>query len=215
MDRGKIVLLSLAKGRLGGDDANFLGLILLPKILQAALSRVDLPPRERRDVAVYIDEFHNYATDVLALMLAEARKYHVGLVLANQHIEQLTPDIRSAVIGNAGSIVAFRLGLKDAAAMEEILAPSPITAHHLSGLPNYTAYARLLVSGEPTPTFTLATEPVTLRRDERRAERIRARSRERYGRPVAQVDAEMSCRASLEPNEPSTQRHRRLDLVVQ
>lgn len=198
MDTGKIVLLSLAKGLVGGDDANFLGLILLPKILQAALSRVALPDRERRDVSLYIDEFQNYATDALALMLAEARKYHVSLVLANQHIEQLSPDIRNAVIGNVGSVVAFRLGLKDALAMEEILAPSPVTAQHLTTLPNFNAYARLLVHGQPSPTFTLATERVARNWNEARATRTRALSRKAYGRPRQDVDAEMNQRAQLE-----------------
>lgn len=197
MDSGKIVLLSLAKGRVGGENANFLGLVLLPKILQAALSRVDLPDHERRDVSLYIDEFQNYATDALALMLAEARKYHLSLILANQHIGQLTPEIRDAVIGNVGSLVAFRLGLTDAAAMEHMLEPTPVTAQHLNGLPDYTAYARVLVQGQRTPTFTLQTEPVTQKLDLARVERIRMRSRTLYGRPRAAVDEEMNLRAKL------------------
>ncbi|HEV7129189.1 MAG TPA: DUF87 domain-containing protein [Ktedonobacterales bacterium] len=197
MDSGKIVLLSLAKGMLGGDDANFLGLILLPKILQAALSRVTIREKDRRDVTLYIDEFQNYATDALALMLAEARKYHVSLTLANQHMGQLTPEIRDAVIGNVGSLIAFRLGLKDAAAMEEILAPSPVLARHLNDLPNFTAYSRLLVGGQRTPAFLLATEPVTRARAEARARRVRGLSRKTYGRAKADVDADMERRAQL------------------
>ena len=104
MNGGKIVLLNLAKGRLGSENANFLGLILLPMILRAALSRARLPDSQRRDVSLVVDEFHNYATDSLALMLAEARKYHVGLTLANQHVGQLTGEIRDALLGNVGSI---------------------------------------------------------------------------------------------------------------
>ncbi len=122
MDSQKIVLLSLAKGLVGSDNANFLGLILLPKILQAALSRASLPISERREVMLYIDEFQNYATDSLALMLAEARKYRLSLTLANQHVGQLTQEIRDAVIGNVGSILSFRLGLADALAMENLWA---------------------------------------------------------------------------------------------
>ena len=123
MDSGKIVLMSLAKGRLGSANANFLGLILLPMILQAALSRASLPVEQRRDVALYVDEFQNYATDSLAQMLAESRKYHLSLTLANQHVGQLTSEIRDAVIGNVGSILSFRLGAADAAAMSRFWPP--------------------------------------------------------------------------------------------
>jgi hypothetical protein len=130
-------------------------------------------------------------------MLAEARKYHVSLTLANQHMGQLTPEIRDAVIGNVGSLIAFRLGLKDAAAMEEILAPSPVLARHLNDLPNFTAYSRLLVGGQRTPAFLLATEPVTRARAEARARRVRGLSRKTYGRAKADVDADMERRAQL------------------
>jgi hypothetical protein len=201
MDSGKIVLLSLAKGRVGADNANFLGLILLPKILQAALARVDTPEADRRPVNLYIDEFQNYATDALSQMLSEARKYRLGLTLANQHIGQLTPEIRDAVVGNVGSLIAFRLGVSDAAAMREMLAPSPITAQHLTDLPDYTAYARLLHDGRRLPALTLATEPVTIAPNDRRAEAIRAWSRKMYGRPRAEVEAEIARRARWEKKQ--------------
>jgi hypothetical protein len=182
---------------LGSTNANFLGLLLLPMILQAALSRADLPANERRDVALYVDEFQNYATDSLALMLAESRKYHLALTLANQHVGQLTHEIRDAVIGNVGSILSFRLGVADAAAMEQILAPSPVGAADLTGLPNFCAYGRLLVSGQRTPAFTLETELVDTRYDAGRAARIREHSRKTYGRPREQVDQIIRERAKL------------------
>ena len=172
MDEGKIVLLSLAKGLVGGDNANFLGLVLLPMILHAALSRAELPANQRRDVALYIDEFHNYASDSLALMLAEARKYHLALTLANQHVGQLTHEIRDAVIGNVGSQLAMRVGVSDAAIMEQVLAPSPVTGDALTGLPNFTAYGRLLLRGQRTPAFTLETELAKRPFDERRVRAI-------------------------------------------
>lgn len=197
MDSGKIVLLSLAKGLVGSDNANFLGLVLLPMILHAALSRADTPGDERRDVALYIDEFQNYATDSLALMLAEARKYHLALTLANQHIGQLTHEIRDAVIGNVGSILSFRLGVADAAIMEQILAPTPVGAQHFVSLPNYTAYGRLMVDRQRTPVFTVETEMVPHRYDAARAERMRDLARRRYGRPRAEVDAEINARSQL------------------
>jgi hypothetical protein len=197
MDSGKIVLLSLAKGLVGSDNANFLGLVLLPMILHAALSRVDVPLTERRDVALYIDEFQNYATDSLALMLAEARKYRVALTLANQHIGQLTPEIRDAVIGNVGSMLAFRLGVADAALMEHILAPSDLCGQHLVSLPNYTAYGRLMMDRQRTQVFTVETELVPHRFDAQRATALRAFSHERYARPRAEVDEEIQGRSQL------------------
>ncbi|HEX6797489.1 MAG TPA: type IV secretion system DNA-binding domain-containing protein [Ktedonobacterales bacterium] len=197
MDSGKIVLLSLAKGLLGSENANFLGLILLPMVLHAALSRADLPMAQRRDVVLYVDEFQNYATDSLALMLAEARKYHLALTLANQHVGQLTKEIRDAVLGNVGSILSFRLGAADAAAMEQIFAPSPLAAEHLIGLPNFTAYGRLLIGGQHTPVFTVETEPVTRRHSAARAEAIRKVVRRTYARPRAKVDDEIMERAHL------------------
>lgn len=203
MNSGKIVLLNLAKGRLGSENANFLGLILLPMILRAALSRAQLPDAQRRDVSLVIDEFHNYATDSLALMLAEARKYHVGLTLANQHVGQLTGEIRDALLGNVGSIVSFRLGATDAVAMEAILAPSSIAAQHLITLPDYTAYGRLLVEGHRTPVFTLQTLPSPVDHDETRAEVIRGLSREAYGRSREEVDREINRRSNMEQPDAS------------
>lgn len=198
MDTGKIVLLSLAKGLLGSENANFLGLILLPMVLHAALSRAELPAAERRDVALYVDEFQNYATDSLALMLAEARKYRLALTLANQHVGQLKGEIRDAVLGNVGSILSFRLGAADAAAMEQVFAPSPVRAEHLIGLPNFIAYGRLLVRGQHTPVYTLETDPVTAPWSEARLEAIRAHSRGKYARPRTEVDAAISKRAHLD-----------------
>ncbi len=201
MNSGKIVLLNLAKGRLGSENANFLGLILLPMILRAALSRASLPDAQRRDVSLVVDEFHNYATDSLALMLAEARKYHVGLTLANQHVGQLTGEIRDALLGNVGSVVSFRLGATDAVAMEAILAPSSITAQHLITLPDYMAYGRLLIAGHRTPVFTLQTLPVEGAHSEAREEAIRGLSREAYGRKREEVDREINQRSNMEqPN---------------
>ncbi len=197
MDSSKIVLLSLAKGLVGSDNANFLGLVLLPMILHAALSRADTPGSERRDVALYIDEFQNYATDSLALMLAEARKYRLALTLANQHIGQLTQEIRDAVIGNVGSILSFRLGVADAALMEHILAPAPVSAAHFVSLPNFTAYGRLMVERQRTPVFTVETETVPHRFDAARAADLRALSRKKYGRPRDVVDDEINNRSQL------------------
>ena len=203
MDEQRIVLISLAKGRLGSTNANFLGLLLLPMILQATLGRANLAPTDRRECTLYIDEFQNYATDSLALMLAEARKYRLALVLANQHVGQLTGEIRDAVLGNVGSIIAFRLGAADALAMEQILAPSPIGADQLINLPNFTAYVRLLIDGKRTPAFTLHTERPIYPTDLDMIAHTRDFSRATYARPRAEVDAEINARANMNGAPPA------------
>ena len=198
MDQGKIVLISLGKGRLGSANANFIGFSLLPMIQHAALSRAELPESERRPVALYIDEFQNYASVALASMLSEARKYKLALTLANQHIGQLNADVREAVIGNAGSLVSFRTGLADGRAVEQALEPSPVAAQHLMDLPRYTAYARLLSEGQQTPVFTLETEALATPFSQERYEAVREWSRLMYGRPRADVDAEINARAQFD-----------------
>lgn len=197
MDSGKIVLISLGKGKLGSANANFIGFNLLPMILHAALSRANIAETERRPATLYIDEFQNYASTSLASMLSEARKYKLALVLANQHIGQLSADVRDAVIGNAGSIISFRTGAADGRTVEQALEPSPVAAHHLMDLPRFTAYSRLLSDGQQTPVFTLETEPLPIPFDQARYEEVREWSRTIYGRPKAEVDAEMEKRAQF------------------
>lgn len=197
MDQGKIILISLGKGKLGPANANFIGFNLLPMILHAALSRADIPESERRHVMLSIDEFQNYASNALASMLSEARKYKMALTLANQHIGQLSTDVRDAVIGNAGSIVSFRTGAADGRALEQALEPSPVAAQHLMDLPRFTAYARLLAEGQQTPVFTLETDPLGIPFSQQRYEEVRDWSRLMYGRPVAEVDAEIAARAQF------------------
>jgi hypothetical protein len=197
MDSGKIVLISLGKGKLGSANANFIGFNLLPMILHAALSRANIAESDRRPVTLYIDEFQNYASTSLASMLSEARKYKLALILANQHIGQLSADVRDAVIGNAGSIISFRTGAADGRTVEQTLEPSPVAAHHLMDLPRFTAYSRLLSDGQQTPVFTLETEPLPVPFDQARYEEVREWSRTIYGRPKAEVDAEMEKRAQF------------------
>lgn len=197
MDTSKIVLISLGKGKLGSANANFIGFNLLPMILHAALSRADIAESERRPATLFIDEFQNYASTALASMLSEARKYKLALMLANQHIGQLSADVREAVMGNAGSIVSFRTGAADARTVEAALEPSPVAASHLMDLPRFTAYSRLLSDGQQTPVFTLETEPLAEPFSQERYEEVREWSRTIYGRPKAEVDAEMERRAQF------------------
>lgn len=114
MDSGKIILVNLSKGLVGESSANLFGSLLVASLHDAALSRADIPERERRPFILTLDEFHNVTSDRFAASLSEARKYGLGLVLAHQFLDQLIPEVRSAVLGNAGTVMVFRIGGSDA-----------------------------------------------------------------------------------------------------
>ncbi len=156
MDERKILLLNLSKGELGEDSANLLGALLVSTISLAAFSRAELPEDKRRDFFVYLDEFQNFTTLTVANMVSELRKYRVGLVLAHQHLHQLEPDIRHAVLGNVGTLIAFRLGAEDAAMIARELAPN-FEAEDLLNLPNYTIHLKLMIDGAPSRPFSAVT----------------------------------------------------------
>jgi hypothetical protein len=156
MDEGKILLINLSKGRLGDLNSNLLGLIIVGKLLMAALSRVDLPEEERRDFYLYIDEFQNVTTKSIAVILSEARKYRLDLTIAHQFIGQLDEDIKKAVFGNVGSMVIFRVGADDTPLLEKQTEPV-FNAYDLINIENYTAYLKLLVDGQTTRPFNIRT----------------------------------------------------------
>lgn len=156
MDNKKILLVNLSKGRLGDINANLIGLILVGKILMAALSRADasaLPP-----FYLYIDEFQNITTNSIATILSEARKYKLSLNIAHQFIAQLDPAIRDAVFGNVGSLAAFRVGADDATYLEKQFAPV-FTAQDIMNIDNRNAYLKMLVNGRPAKAFNIKTLP--------------------------------------------------------
>ena len=156
MDEGRILLVNLAKGRLGEDAASLLGALLVSHIGSAGLSRASRFEQSRRPFSLYLDEFHSFTTTSLAGMLSELRKYRVGLVLAHQYLGQLDPAILEAILGNIGTLICFRASPADA----EILAPafhpvfSPID---LTNLPNHAIYLRLMIDGVISPPFSAET----------------------------------------------------------
>lgn len=156
MDEGRILLVNLAKGKIGEDASGLLGGLLVTTIGLAAYSRADTPEEERRDFYVYIDEFQNFTTLSVANMIAELRKYRLGLTLAHQYLHQLEPDVRHAVLGNAGTIISFRLGPKDAAVMAREFEPAFKTVDLLN-LENYNIYLRLMIDGMPSKPFSATT----------------------------------------------------------
>src|SRR3989344_713208 len=156
MDNKKILLLNLSKGRLGELNSSLLGLIMVGKILMAALSRVSMPEADRKDFYLYIDEFQNVTTKSIATILSEARKYKLDLIITHQFIGQLEEDIKKAVFGNVGSICAFRIGSDDGEYMEKQFAPT-FTAPDLLNIDNRNAYLKLLVDGQTTKPFNIKT----------------------------------------------------------
>ena len=158
MDEGKILLVNLAKGKIGEDTSALLGAMLVTKIGLAALSRAELPEADRRDFYLYADEFTSFTTTSFAGMLSEMRKYHVGLVLAHQYIEQLDEMVRGAVLGNVGTVIAFRVGLGDAEVLEKEFYPEFTTGDFVN-LPNYSLYLKLMVDGTVTRPFSADTVP--------------------------------------------------------
>lgn len=189
MDRGDILLVNLAKGKIGDLNANLLGMIVVGKLLMSALGRGDMPEASRRDFYCFIDEFQNFTTDSIATILSEARKYRLDLTIAHQFLGQLTEKIRDAVFGNVGSSVVFRVGAPDAEILTKQLG-APFVPNDLTNLDNFRGAMKLLVDGETTPPFSLALVPPA-RGDDAMRGAIREHSRMRYGKAREAVEREI------------------------
>ncbi len=200
MDEGKILLINLAKGTLGEENSNFLGLLLVPRILMAAMSRANLPKEQRRDFYFYVDEFQNFATPDFAVILSEARKYRLGLCVANQFIGQVEEEVKNAVFGNVGTIIAYRVGVTDANYLAHEFSPT-FGEDDLLNVEKFHAYVKTIVSNEPVPPFSMDTTKdlakIKAMESDRVAEIIREMSRLRYGRDVNLIEAEIARRSKL------------------
>jgi hypothetical protein len=158
MDDGKILLVNLAKGSLGEDTANLLGSLLISRFDLAALSRANVNEEERTDYTLYLDEFHNFTTKSLLQMLSELRKYRLSLVLAHQYLTQLDPVIRDSILGNAGTIISFRIGATDAEMIAQEFAPT-FKQSDFTGLPNFHIYLKMMIDGRISEPFSAITLP--------------------------------------------------------
>ena len=153
MDEGKVLLVNLAKGRMGEGPSSLLGSLLVSHLALAGLARADEPEQQRRPFFIYLDEFHTFSTTMPATMLSELRKYKVGMVLAHQYLSQLEPEIRDAVLGNVGTLICFRVSARDASFFAQEMAPK-FTAEDLIGLPNYHIYLKLMINGQVSKPFS-------------------------------------------------------------
>ncbi|HPI67177.1 MAG TPA: type IV secretion system DNA-binding domain-containing protein [bacterium] len=193
MDNDKVLLMNLSKGKIGEDNSNLLGAMMITKIQLAAMSRVDITEAERSDFFLYVDEMQNFVTESFADILSEARKYHLGLILSHQYIAQLsTPEstkVRDAVFGNVGTIVCFRVGADDAKFLIKEFEPY-LTEEDLVNINNREIYLKLMIDGVNSRPFSASTlAPFSIgRRSDKTAEKVIKVSRERYANPREEVE---------------------------
>jgi hypothetical protein len=190
MDEGKILLVNLSRGRTGDLNSKLLGMIFVMKFEAAAMSRADMPEEYRRDFCLYVDEFQNFSTDSFADILSQARKYRLNLIVANQFTTQLSEEIRDAVFGNVGSVVTFRVGTTDAEFLAKQFAPV-FDIDDLQFLPNYNTAVRMMIGGVPVQPFSMAILPPLGNPNPHLADALKQLSAAKYGRPKAQVEAEI------------------------
>lgn len=195
MDKGKIFLADLSKGKLGEVNAALLGLILVSKLQMAAMRRGKIAESQRRDFYLYIDEFQNFTTDSIATILSEARKYRLNLTIAHQFIAQLEETIRDAVFGNVGSLAAFRVGADDAGFLEKQFEPE-FSQYDLINLNNFQAVMKFMIHGKVSSPFLFSTLPPPKGNSEI-IEPLKRISRLKYGKDRADVETLISQRANL------------------
>jgi len=192
MDDGKILLVDLCKGKLGSRNSHFLGMVLVYKILMAALGRRNVEDESTmKDFYLYVDEFQNLATDSFVSILSEARKYRLNAVLTNQYLTQVPPEVQRAITGNVGTIMSFRVGMEDAEVLEREFYPV-FTRSDLMNLPNWRVCVSMLAGGETLRPFGMQTMAVDSPKDPVTEEEIKELSRKRYGRNPEDIEREVA-----------------------
>jgi hypothetical protein len=200
MDKEKILLVNLAKGKTGEVNAKLIGLIIVAKLQMAALGRADMNAADRKDFYLYIDEFQNFVTDSIATILSEARKYKLDLIIAHQYMGQLTDDkgkspIRDAVLGNVGTMLSGRIGPDDAEVLAKEFAPV-FGSYDLLNPTQYSYYIKMLIDNEAAKPFNMMTYPLQ-RGNKELAAAIKQLARLKYGRDRRIVEAEIMERTQI------------------
>jgi len=191
MDEERILIVNLSKGKIGEDNSALLGAMVVTKLQLAAMSRVDVPIEERKDFYLYVDEFQNFATESFATILSEARKYKLNLTLAHQYIEQLDEKVCSAVFGNVGTMIVFRVGAPDAEFLEKEFEPD-FLMNDFVNLPNYHVYVKLMIDGVSSKSFSAKTLPPIAIPSVSAFGDIQAVSRQKYALPKDRVEAKIA-----------------------
>lgn len=190
MDNKKILIVNLSKGKTGDLNSKLLGMIFVMQFQAAAMSRANIPEKDRVDFCLYVDEFQNFSTDSFATIMSEARKYHLNLIVANQFTTQLSEEIRDAVFGNMGTIVSFRIGQNDVDSLTRYFQPL-FDSDDLLRIPNWNAVVRTLVGGVPTQPFSMAGLPPLGNPNPKLGDALKQLSWAKYGRPKDKVEAEI------------------------
>jgi hypothetical protein len=192
MDESKLLLINLSKGKIGEINSHLLGMVIVGKLLMAALSRTDIPEEKRRDFYLYIDEFQNFTTDSISQILSEARKYRLCMTIAHQFIGQLSENVSKAVFGNVGSICSFRVGAEDAEFLQKQFSPV-FDAEDLINIDNFNCITKLLINNEATGAFNMKTFPPR-KGDAGLRDDYKELSRYEYGRSREDVEDEINKR---------------------
>ncbi|MEK7658613.1 MAG: DUF87 domain-containing protein [Patescibacteria group bacterium] len=201
MDERKIFLANLSKGLTGEVNSSLLGLILISKIQMAAMKRARIKEAERTDFYLYVDEFQNFTTDSIATILSEARKYKLNLIIGHQYMPQLKQEIRDAVLGNVGTIGAFRIGAEDAENLEKQFEPL-FSRFDLVNLDNLNLIVKMMLNNKTSTPFKMQLMPFHKGKTEI-VEPIKKISKLKYGRPKTVVEQEIAQRSFVEVAPPS------------
>jgi hypothetical protein len=201
MNREKILLVNLSKGRFGPTVSAILANQLVTRFKHAAMKRAKIRPEERTPFYLYVDECHNLPPENFSELLSESRKYRLSLTLATQYAGQIKNDFQqsdllSAVAGNVGTIIIFRLGYEDAQKMAQVLYPN-FDPYSIIGLPNHEGYARMQFNGESVPAFSFQTELDSTPYLKKTADRVRKMSQRRYGRDAGAVELAIARRRTI------------------
>ena len=190
MDNNKIIIVNLSKWKIWEDASALLWAMMVTKFQMDAMSRADIPEKDRKDFYLYVDEFQNFATDSFATILSEARKYKLNLVMANQYIDQMQESVKWAVFGNVWSLISFQVGYHDAAILKDVLWNN-ISESDLTNLAKYKIYLKQLIDWMPSPIFSADTFPPYTKNPEAfeaRYRKILQVSREKYSKPVEKIE---------------------------
>ncbi|WKZ30127.1 MAG: DUF87 domain-containing protein [Candidatus Dojkabacteria bacterium] len=190
LDNKKIFIMNLSKGRIGEENSALLGGLLITRLYTTAMERVDMLEHERPDFSLYIDEFQSFTTDAFVNILSEARKYHLGLTMAHQFIEQLPIQLRAGIFGNVGSMVAFSVSQKDAYVLSQEFAPY-VTSEDFLSLPNWHMYMRMVINDRISEPFSAKSLPFRYS-PQGFKEAIKEASRQQYAVPRADIEEKLN-----------------------
>ena len=190
MNNSKILLVDLSTGKIGEDNSALLGAMIITKIQMTAMRRVNIPKEERKDFYLYVDEFQNFATDSFAVILSEARKYALNLMVTNQYIAQMPEVVANAIFGNIGTMISFRVGPSDADVLAKEFAPV-FEANDLINLPNHKVYIKMSIDGVTSQAFSAATLPPKTETYPENKPKVIARSIEKYSKTKEEVESQI------------------------